>query len=673
MTKKKQPGSEIEALREEIRLHNYRYHVLDDPVASDAEYDRLLRRLLELEAEYPELVTADSPTRRVGAPPQTRFEVVKRDQPMMSLDNVMNADAFDEWRERLVREVGEKGAEDYVCEPKVDGVAVELVYENGTLVLGATRGDGVNGEDITENIKTVRSIPLRLIGENSPVHLNVRGEVYMTKEAFERLNREQADAGEKIYANPRNLTAGSLKQLDPSITAKRNLTFVAYGSGRVQVADGATEPASQWEFLAAVRKWGIRTNPLSRLCRTGDDVAAFYDELLKGRSKVPYEIDGVVIKANKFDVQRKAGVRSRSPRWAIAWKFPAEQEKTRILGIDIQVGRTGALTPVARLEPVVVGGVTVSNATLHNEDEVRKKGVLVGDWVFVRRAGDVIPEVVAPIPDLRTGEETEFVMPAHCPVCNTKVVRPEGEAVVRCPNLECPGQVKERIRHFASRDAMDIEGMGEKLVEQLVEEELVGNPADLYGLRIDDLLPLERLAEKSAENVIAGIERSKQTTLPRLLYALGIRNVGTTVSDVVSEHFPRIEALAKASIEDISNIDGVGPVIAREIKHFFDDSQNRKMVEKIIKAGVTCEEIEQSRTMEFEGELFVFTGSLETLSRTQAAAAVKRRGAKIASTVTKKTTIVVAGEEAGSKHAKAEKLGIKIIDEAAFLDMIREQ
>ncbi|MCZ6766581.1 MAG: NAD-dependent DNA ligase LigA, partial [bacterium] len=425
--------------------------------------------------------------------------------------------------------------------------------------------------------------------------------------------------------------------------------------------------------LVAVREWGIRTNPLARRCRTGDDVAAFYDELLKGRSKVPYEMDGVVIKANRFDVQRKAGVRSRSPRWAIAWKFPAEEEKTRILGIDIQIGRTGALTPVARLEPVVVRGVTVSNATLHNEDEIRKKGVLVGDWVFVRRAGDVIPEVVAPIPDLRTGEETEFVMPAHCPVCNTKVVRPEGEAVTRCPNLECPAQVKERIRHFASRDAMDIEGMGEKLVEQLVEEGLVGNPADLYGLRIDDLIPLERLAEKSAENVIAGIERSKQTTLPRLLYALGIRNVGTTVSDVVSEHFPRIETLAKASIEEISNIDGVGPVIAREIKRFFDDSQNAKMVEKIIKAGVTCKEIRQSRTMELEGELFVFTGSLETLSRTQAAAEVKRRGAKTTSTVTKKTTIVVAGGKAGSKHAKAEKLGIKIIDEAAFLEMIREQ
>jgi len=669
MTEKRPSRKEIEALREEIRLHNHRYYVLDDPLASDAEYDRLLRKLAKMEAAHPELVTPDSPTQKVGAPPQTRFDVVKRDHPMMSLDNAMDATEFDEWRERLVREVGERGAEDFVCEPKVDGVAVELVYEAGVLVLGATRGDGVNGENITENIKTVRSIPLRLIGD-PPTHLNIRGEVYMTKAGFERLNEEQTAAGEKIYANPRNLTAGSLKQLDPSITAKRELTFVAYALGDIQPASGA--PESQWNFLAAARQWGIRTNPLSRQCRTGDDVAAYYDELLNDRSNVPYEIDGVVIKANGFDVQRKAGVRSRSPRWAIAWKFPAEEEKTRILGIDIQVGRTGALTPVARLEPVSVGGVTVSNATLHNEDEVLKKGVLIGDWVFVRRAGDVIPEVVAPIPDLRTGDERKFVMPAHCPVCNTKVVRPEGEAVVRCPNMECPAQVKERIRHFASREAMDIEGMGEKLVEQLVEEKLVGNPADLYGLRVEALVELERMAEKSAENVVAGIERSKQTTLSRLLYALGIRNVGTTVAEVLSEHFIRLEILTEASVEEISNIDGVGPVIAGEIRRYFDDQKNAKMIRKIVKAGVTYEETKRNRSNELEGELFVFTGSLETLSRTQAAAEVKRRGAKTASTVTKKTTVVVAGEKSGSKQEKAERLGIRIIDEAAFLKMIEQ-
>jgi DNA ligase (NAD+) len=667
---------EIEKLREDIRLHDYRYHVLDAPLISDAEYDRLFRRLVEIEAAHPELVTPDSPTQKVGAAPQTGFAVVKRDVPMLSLENAMNVEEFVEWTERLVREIGEAGAEDFVCEPKMDGVAVELVYRDGVLVQGATRGDGVNGEDITANIRTVRPIPLKLRGR-APSYVNVRGEVFMEKADFEKLNRQQMDAGEKAWANPRNLTAGSLKQLDPKVTAARPLRFFVYGVGGVggrgaedKARAGKRPFATQWDFLAAAREWGLPTNPLSKRCRARDEVIAFYDDLVSARGNLPYEIDGLVVKLNDFDLQREAGFRARSPRWAVAWKFPPQEERTRILGIDVQVGRTGALTPVARLEPVAVGGVTVSNATLHNEDEIAKKGVLIGDWVFIRRAGDVIPEVVAPIPELRTGDEKPFRMPGECPVCGTAVVREEDEAATRCPNRRCAAQVKERIRHYASREAMDIEGLGEKLVGQLVECGLVSDPAGLYRLSVDDLVPLERMAEKSAENVVSAIARSKKAALSRFIFALGIRNVGTTVAEVLAEHFPAIDALRSASEEEMSGVHGVGPVIAGEVARYFADGENRGLVDRLLAAGVSFEPAPRARSAELEGEVFVFTGALTRLTREEAEAEVKNRGGKTTETVSNKTTCVVAGEKAGSKLEKALKLGVRVIGEDEFLAMI---
>jgi DNA ligase (NAD+) len=586
---------------------------------------------------------------------------------MLSLENVMESDELIQWGERLVREVGEAGSSDFVCEPKIDGVAVELVYRDGAFMQAATRGDGTNGELITENIRTVRPIPLKLRGKNIPTHLNVRGEVFMDKEDFNRLNKAQEEAGEKIYANPRNLTAGSLKQLDPRITASRPLKFAAYGYGGVQ---GAVI-ASQWEFLTMVREWGLPTSERSRRCERVDDVLGFYDDVLRGRDAIPYEIDGIVVKVNQFSVQQEAGVRARSPRWAVAWKFPPHEERTRILAIDVQVGRTGALTPVARLEPVRVGGVTVSNATLHNEDEIKKKDVLIGDQVFVRRAGDVIPEVVAPISDRRTGDETPFRMPKKCPACGTAVVRPEGEAVTRCPNLSCPAQVRERVRHFASREAMDIEGLGEKLVAQLVEQGLVESPADLYRLDVEALLPLERMAEKSAENLVAAMERSKHTTLPRLIFALGIRNVGVTVAEILAERYPTIESIMEADEQEIADLYGVGPVIAREITAFFDAPNNRETAERLIEAGIEYESAAMGAVSdELQGETFVFTGTLTRMTRQQAEAEVKRRGAKAVKTVSSKTTVVVAGDKAGSKLAKAQKLGLKIMDEDAFIELI---
>lgn len=670
MATKRTPKQEIDELKAQINEHNYRYHVLDDPKVSDAEFDRLFRRLVELEGRHPELATSDSPTQKVGAEPQKLFRVIKRDTPMLSLENAMDEQELIEWRERLVREVGDAGGRDYVCEPKVDGVAIELVYTNGVLTQGATRGDGVNGELVTENVKTVRSIPLRLRGRTPPEFLNVRGEVYMDKADFERLNKEQESAGERLFANPRNLTAGSLKQLDPKITASRPLKFVTYGLGGISAGSKKRGIRTQWEFLARVRDLGLPTNSLARRCDGVDQVIDCYKQILEQRKNLPYEIDGVVVKANDFALQTEAGFRARSPRWAIAWKFPPHEERTRILGIDIQVGRTGALTPVARLQPVSVGGVTVSNATLHNEDEIKNKGILIGDWVFVRRAGDVIPEIVKPIPDSRTGDEKPFVMPKKCPVCGTKVVRPEGEAVTRCPNTDCDAQVKERIRHFASREAMDIEGLGAKLVAQLVDAGLTKDPADIYDLTVDALLPLERMARKSAENLIASIQRSKSTTMPRLIYALGIRNVGTTVARILSERYPTVDSLVEASEDDLAEIYGVGPVIAKEISAFFDDARNRKIVERLVAAGVTVELESRIESQDLVGEVFVFTGTLTEMAREEAQVEVKRRGANVANSVTSSTTVVVAGEKAGTKLARATKLGIKVIDEREFLKMI---
>ncbi len=663
--------AEVEKLRREIEEHNYNYHVLDRPTVSDAEYDALLRRLEEIEAKWPEFRTRDSPTQRIGAPPAEGFSVVTRAVPMLSLSNAMAEEEFRAWRERLVRAVGSAGEGDYVAEPKMDGVAVELVYEDGTLVQASTRGDGVNGEDVTPNVRTIRAIPLRLMhpakGAKPPKTLSVRGEVYMPLADFERINQKQMESGEKLYANPRNTAAGSLKQIDPGVTATRPLKFFAYGIGS---AEGTTI-RSQWDLLQALRRWGLPVNPLSKRCQTIDDAIAFHNELEEKRPKLPYEIDGVVAKVNDFGVQEEAGTRSRSPRWAIAWKFPPQEARTRVLDIEVQVGRTGALTPVARLEPVRVGGVTVSNATLHNADEIEKKDVRVGDWVFVRRAGDVIPEVVAPVKELRKGSLPKFKMPEKCPVCGTRVVRPEGEAVTRCPNFACPIQVRGRLIHFVSRGAIDIEGLGFKLVDQLVTAALVETPADFYKLTVDDLIPLERMAEKSAQNVIDAIERSKHTTLPRFIYALGIRNVGETVAEVLAEHFGSIEALMEASEEELSSIHGVGEVIAQEIRTWTSVAGNRKLVRDLVKAGITFARAPRATSTELAGKTFVFTGTLTKFTREEAEAEVKKRGGKAASSVSKNTSYVVAGENAGTKLEKAQKLGVEVIDEDAFLRMIR--
>ncbi len=662
--------AEVENLRREIEAHNHRYHVLDQPTVSDAEYDRMLRRLEEIEAQWPEFRSPDSPTQRIGAAPAEGFRVVTRRVPMLSIENAMDEAELREWRERLIRAVGKAGETDFVAEPKMDGVAVELRYEDGRLVEGSTRGDGINGEDVTANVRTIRAIPLRLItpesGPKPPKDLSVRGEVYMTVAEFERINQKQLEAGDKIYANPRNTAAGSLKQIDPRVTATRPLRFFAYGLATF----AGTGLRSQWNMLEALKSWGFPVNPLSRRLETADEVVEFYQILSEKRPKLPYEIDGLVVKVNDVDVQAEAGMRSRSPRWAVAWKFAPQEARTKVLGIEVTVGRTGALTPLARLESVRVGGVTISNATLHNADEIERKDVRVGDMVWVRRAGDVIPEIVGPITELRKGTLPKFKMPVACPACGTKAVRGEGEAVTRCPNFACPVQVRGRLIHFASRSAMDIEGLGFKLVDQVVTAGLVETPADLYKLTLDDLVELERMAEKSGRNVIDAIERSKKTTFPRLIYALGIRNVGETVAEVLAEHFDSIEAFMDASEEEVCNIHGIGPIIAREIRAWTSVPSNRKLVTALVKAGVTVSTAPRATSNELAGKTFVFTGTLTQFTREQAEAEVKKRGGKIASSVSKNTDYVVAGEKAGSKLEKAQKLAVEVIDEDAFARMI---
>jgi DNA ligase (NAD+) len=672
MPKRKPTHDEVERLRREIEKHDYRYHVLDDPTVSDAEYDALMRRLHEIEVQFPDLCSPGSPTRKVGAAPDPAgaFAVVTRNRPMLSLENAMDRDEFEAWRERLVRAVGEAGASDYVCEPKMDGVAVEIVYEDGVLAQASTRGDGTSGEDITANVRTIGSVPLRLRapagGRAAPAALSVRGEVFIALADFEALNRRQMNAGEKLYVNPRNTAAGSLKQIDPRVTAERPLRFFGYGVGDARAAG----IVSQWDVLARLRDWGIPTNALSTRCATYEDVVAFHERMLERREKLPYEIDGVVIKVNDLATQQEAGTRARSPRWALAWKFPPQEARTRVLDIEVQVGRTGALTPVARLQPVQVGGVTVSNATLHNQDEVEKKDIRVGDWVFVRRAGDVIPEVVAPIVELREGRLRKFKMPPECPVCGTPVVRPEGEAVTRCPNAACPAQVRSRLIHFASRGAMDIEGLGEKIVDQLVDAGLVETPADIYQLTVEELEPLERMAAKSAENLVAAIDASRDATLARFLYALGIRNVGTTIAEILAGHFAAAPDVLDASEDTLAGIHGVGPVIAREIRSWADDQGNRRLVRRLLDAGIRFPEAPAIASDEFSGRTFVFTGTLSRMAREEAEAEVRRRGGKAASSVSKKTTYVVAGENAGSKRDRAEALGVTVLTEDEFLRMI---
>ncbi len=657
---------EIERLRREIEHHNHRYHVLDDPEVTDAEYDELFRRLEALERAHPELVTDDSPTRRVGAAPVAGFETVMHRQQMLSLQNATTREELDEFDARIRRFLG-RDTIVYAGEPKMDGVAVELVYEHGTLTIGSTRGDGITGENVTPNIRTIKSVPLRLRATERPVPtlLEVRGEVHLPVDAFRALNREREEAGLPVFANPRNSTAGSLKQLDSRVTASRPLDLVCHGVGRV---DGATF-ATHAELLAALADWGLKPVPYGRVLQTLDDVAAYYDELVARRDALPFEIDGAVVKVNDLALQRRLGQVSRSPRWAVAWKFKPRQATTKIVDIFPSVGRTGVLTPAAEMEPVSVGGVTVRNASLHNMDEVARKDVRIGDHVLIERAGDVIPYVVKVLVERRTGDERPFEMPTTCPVCGAEVVRPEGEVAYRCTGADCPAQLKQRLQFFAHRSAMDIQGLGEKLVEQLVDKGIVKHLFDVYALDMETLTDLERMGEKSAANLLAQIERSKRTSLPRFLTALGIRQVGEATAKALAEHFRTVDAVVDATVEQLQEIRDVGPEVAASIRQFFDEPQNRKLVARLRKAGVAPAPVER-REGPLSGKRFVLTGGLGSMTRPEAQRRIEALGGRVVASVSKETDFVVVGADAGSKLVKAEKLGVPRLDEDEFVRML---
>ncbi len=660
----------IEQLRQEINRHNYLYHVLDSPEITDAEYDRLFDELVRLEKQYPELVTPDSPSQRVGAAPQTEFKTVRHSLPMLSLNKCNTADEFLDFHRRVLElsEVSEKKIA-YTVEPKFDGLAVELVYENGVYKSGSTRGDGVTGEDVTQNLKTIRTVPLKLISkkEKVPGLLEVRAEVIFPKEEFAKLNREREKRGEPLYANPRNTAAGSVRQLDPKITASRPLEIFAHGVGRVENG----KPATQWETLQYLKTLGFRVHSDSKLCHKIEEVQEYYEEMLKKRDKLDYELDGIVIKLDDLALQFRLGELSRSPRWAVAWKFPPQQEQTKILDIQVNVGRTGALTPVALLKPVRVGGVEVRRVTLHNEDEMLKKDVRIGDTVIIQRAGDVIPDVVSVITSARTGKERKFKFPDKCPVCGSKVERGEGEAAYRCTGLACPAQLKERLAFFVSKGGMDIDGLGYKLLEQLADLGLVKDPADIYFLTKADLLKMERMGDKLAQNLLDAIEKSKKPDLPHLIHALGIRNVGEHMAAILARQFKSIDNLARQSVEELTQVKEIGPIVAQSIYNFFHDAKNLKVLEKLKKAGVTFPVLKEvTKKTAISRKTFVFTGGLDSFTRDEAGKIVTDMGANVGSSVTKQTDYVVAGADPGSKLEKARKLGIKIIDEDEFKKLI---
>jgi len=656
----------VQQLRSEIEGHNYRYYVLDQPSVPDAEYDRLMRELESLEADFPQLASPESPTCRVGAPPLAGFEEVRHRHPMLSLANAFTDDEIRQFHERVLKGL-EVAHVDYVAEPKLDGVAISLRYEDGRLVQAATRGDGSTGEDVTANVRTIRAVPLQLRHRDWPAGLDVRGEIYMPLAGFEQYNRQIRKEGGKELVNPRNAAAGSLRQLDSRLTAKRPLAFFAYGAEA-----GGGLPGSHLEVLQKLKHWGFPVNPEIRRVRDDGGCLAYFHEMAGKRSSLAYDIDGVVFKVEDKTQQETLGFVSRAPRWAVAQKFPAQEEMTRLVAIDVQVGRTGALTPVARLEPVFVGGVTVTNATLHNLDEIRRKDIRVGDWVVVRRAGDVIPEVARIVPERRKGDIPEFEMPGQCPVCGSAVERLETEAVARCTGgLYCPAQRKQSIMHFASRRAMDIEGLGEKLVDQLVENGLVRSVADLYDLKPEQLTDLERMGEKSAHNVLDEIERSKSPELGRLLFALGIREVGEVTAGSLAGYFGSLEALAGASEEDLVEVPDVGPVVARHIHAFFQEKHNREVIAALLAAGVTPKVVENVRGAQpLSGENWVLTGTL-SVPRARVKALLESLGARVTGSVSAKTTVVLAGEEPGSKLRKAESLGIRIVDEEVLREILQ--
>jgi DNA ligase (NAD+) len=665
-------AARVAKLKETLERYNYRYHALDDPEVPDAEYDRLMLELRALETQYPQLLTADSPTQRVGAAPVAAFGAVKHRLAMLSLDNAFSEEDVRDFDRRVRERLGRETPVRYSAEPKLDGLAISARYENGVFVQGATRGDGETGEDITQNLRTIKALPLRLRADRPPRVLEVRGEVFMPLAGFARFNQEAIARGEKSFVNPRNAAAGSLRQLDPRMTAARPLDLFIYGLG---IVEGGKLPALHSETLQALRHWGFKINPQSRVVEGADGCLKFYAELGALRPALTYQIDGVVYKVDDLELQQKLGFVSRAPRWAVAHKFPAEEALTIVRGIEFQVGRTGALTPVARLEPAFVGGVTVSNATLHNMDELTRKDVRVGDTVVIRRAGDVIPEVARVLPERRVAGAAPVSLPSVCPVCGSPVVREADQAVARCTGgRTCAAQRKEEIKHFASRRALDIQGLGDKLVEQLVDRDWVRTPADLFTLQAEQLSGLERMGEKSARKLQSAIVAAKHTSLPRFLYALGMRDVGEATALALAQHFTDITALRSASQEEIQRVPDVGPVVAENVAKYFRDPDNAGIVDRLLAGGITWPAPSPiSHRDELGGKTFVLTGTLEALTREAAEEAVVQLGGKVSGSVSKKTHYVVAGADAGSKLQKARQLGIAVLDEAAFLELLKKK
>ncbi|MBA0035341.1 NAD-dependent DNA ligase LigA [Pantoea sp. BIGb0393] len=664
---------QITALRTTLRHHEYLYHVMDTPEIPDAEYDRLMLQLRELESAHPDLITPDSPTQRVGAAPLAAFEQVRHEVPMLSLDNTFDEAGFLAFNKRVQDRLKSTDDLTYCCELKLDGLAVSLLYEDGLLVRAATRGDGTTGENITANVRTIHAIPLRLHGDNIPARVEVRGEVFITESGFEKLNEEARRTGAKVFANPRNAAAGSLRQLDPRITAKRPLTFFCYGFG---LLEGGEMPASHWQRLQQFKAWGLPVTDRIRLAHSAEEVLAFYRQVEQERPSLGFDIDGVVIKVDSQALQEQLGFVARAPRWAVAFKFPAQEQMTFVRDVEFQVGRTGAITPVARLEPVQVAGVIVSNATLHNADEIARLGLRIGDKVVIRRAGDVIPQVVNVVESERPQETREIVFPSHCPVCGSDVERVEGEVVTRCTGgLICGAQRKEALKHFVSRRAMDVDGMGDKIIDQLVEKEYVLTPADLFRLTAGKLTGLDRMGPKSAQNVVDALEKAKLTTLPRFLYALGIREVGEATAANLANHFGELEKVMNADLDALIEVQDVGKVVATHVRNFMDEESNRAVIRELTEEiGVHWPPVEVVNAEEidspFAGKTVVLTGSLSQMNRDDAKERLVALGAKVSGSVSKKTDLLIAGEAAGSKLAKAQELGIPVIDEAEMIRLL---
>jgi DNA ligase (NAD+) len=657
-----------ETLRQALHYHNHRYYVMDDPEISDAEYDRMMQELIALEEAHPGLESPESPTRRVGAPPLSDFDTVPHSLPMLSLDNAFSDGDIADFDKRIKKRLEADEPIHYTAEPKLDGLAVELVYQKGRLSVASTRGDGTTGELITDNVRTIRSVPLVLSAPEDalPDLLEVRGEVFISLEGFKKLNQKRLEMEDPVFANPRNAAAGSLRQLDSRVTAGRPLEIFVYGLGAVS----GEAPSSHWKMLKWLKALGLRVNPLTRPRLTVSQVIEFYHELVQMRHQLPYDIDGMVVKVDDRDLQKRLGEKSKSPRWAIAYKFKAVQETTRILGIDIQVGRTGALTPVARLKPVNVGGATVSNATLHNEDEISRKDIRIGDTVVIQRAGDVIPEVVKVIKSKRTGEEKTFQMPGYCPVCGADVERAPKEAATRCINMNCKAQIKGRIRHFAAKKAFDIDGMGIKLVEQLVDRRIIRSYADIFSLDMPTLEALERMGTKSAANLIRAIRKSRRISLPRFIYALGIRHAGENVAKLLADRFKQLDMISSASKEEMKAVDGIGPEIAESIRHFFDQDENIRTIHEMIARGVEIYTDQTFGEKKLDGKKFVLTGTLEKMTRSEAKQIIEAAGGKVTGSVSKKTDYLIAGKNAGSKLTKAQELGVSVVDEAMLEAML---